>query len=163
LTLIESMKGPEAKVLYNHVLDELGRGLPGGKDKVKGMDSQDHRLIIRWSVWGNNASRYLERCTLSNLVIANMFRVLSRSYLTRRRNRTRASFVGYPHSIVWPIELLFQSFNNILCSAEHMFAVCSFFVLLDFFRSDNQSLSSLSLNSLQITKHQFITLPWKAV
>jgi hypothetical protein len=31
------MKGPEAKVLYNYVLDKLGEGLPGGKDKVKGM------------------------------------------------------------------------------------------------------------------------------
>jgi D-Tyr-tRNAtyr deacylase len=30
------MKGPEAKVLYSHVLDELGKGLPGGKEKVKG-------------------------------------------------------------------------------------------------------------------------------
>jgi len=30
------MKGPEAKVLYTHVLDELGKGLPGGRDKVKG-------------------------------------------------------------------------------------------------------------------------------
>jgi hypothetical protein len=36
LTILESMKGPEAKVLYSHVLDELGKGLPGGKDKVKG-------------------------------------------------------------------------------------------------------------------------------
>jgi D-Tyr-tRNAtyr deacylase len=34
--MLESMKGPEAKVLYNHVLDELGKGLPGGKDNVKG-------------------------------------------------------------------------------------------------------------------------------
>jgi hypothetical protein len=38
LTILESMKGPEAKVLYSHVLDELGKGLPGGKDKVKGME-----------------------------------------------------------------------------------------------------------------------------
>jgi D-Tyr-tRNAtyr deacylase len=30
------MKGAEAKVLYSHVLDELGKGLPGGKEKVKG-------------------------------------------------------------------------------------------------------------------------------
>jgi len=30
------MKGPEARLLYSHVLDELGKGLPGGKDKVKG-------------------------------------------------------------------------------------------------------------------------------
>jgi len=37
---IESMKGPEAKVLYAHVLDELGKGLPGGKDKVKGLGSR---------------------------------------------------------------------------------------------------------------------------
>jgi len=30
------MKGPEAKALYGHVLDELAKGLPGGKEKVKG-------------------------------------------------------------------------------------------------------------------------------
>lgn len=36
LILSESMKGPEAKLLYTHVLDELGKGLPGGKTKVKG-------------------------------------------------------------------------------------------------------------------------------
>lgn len=30
------MKGPEARLLYTHVMDELGKGLPGGKDKVKG-------------------------------------------------------------------------------------------------------------------------------
>jgi D-Tyr-tRNAtyr deacylase len=34
--ILESMKGPEAKVLYGQVLDELGKGLPGGQDKVKG-------------------------------------------------------------------------------------------------------------------------------
>ena len=37
LIFVESMKGPEAKILYGHVLDELGKGLPGGKDKVKGL------------------------------------------------------------------------------------------------------------------------------
>jgi len=30
------MKGPDAKILYHHVLDELGKGLPGGQEKVKG-------------------------------------------------------------------------------------------------------------------------------
>jgi hypothetical protein len=33
---LESMKGPEAKELYGHVLNELGKGLPGGMNKVKG-------------------------------------------------------------------------------------------------------------------------------
>ena len=36
------MKGPEAKILYAHVLDELGKGLPGGKDKVKGFTFRLH-------------------------------------------------------------------------------------------------------------------------
>ena len=39
------MKGPEAKVLYSHVLDELGKGLPGGKDKVKGTIFWDPDLL----------------------------------------------------------------------------------------------------------------------
>lgn len=30
------MKGPDAKVLYSEVLEELGKELPGGKEKVKG-------------------------------------------------------------------------------------------------------------------------------
>jgi hypothetical protein len=34
------MKGPEAKALYGHVLDELGKGLPGGRDKVKGTHTE---------------------------------------------------------------------------------------------------------------------------
>ena len=38
------MKGPEAKVLYSHVLDELGKGLPGGTDKVKGACFRVHKL-----------------------------------------------------------------------------------------------------------------------
>lgn len=47
LTSLESMKGPEAKVLYSHVLDELGKGLPGGKDKVKGMmNSRVRQMLI---------------------------------------------------------------------------------------------------------------------
>ena len=52
LTLLESMKGPEAKVLYAHVLDELGKGLPGGKDKVKGLAFR-YRLLrhYRWNIW----------------------------------------------------------------------------------------------------------------
>jgi hypothetical protein len=36
---LESMKGPEAKVLYSQVLDELSKGIPGGRDKVKGIMS----------------------------------------------------------------------------------------------------------------------------
>ena len=59
---IESMKGPEAKVLYNHVMDELGKGLPGGKEKVKGgYHWRKYSLTgSRWSFWGHDASRYLE-------------------------------------------------------------------------------------------------------
>jgi hypothetical protein len=30
------MKGPAAKELYGHVLNELGKGLPGGMNKIKG-------------------------------------------------------------------------------------------------------------------------------
>jgi len=43
------MKGPEAKVLYGHVLDELAKGLPGGKVKVKGkhpLDSTDRKMAF---------------------------------------------------------------------------------------------------------------------
>ena len=36
------MKGPEAKILYSHVMDELGKGLPGGREKVKGTLCPDH-------------------------------------------------------------------------------------------------------------------------
>jgi D-Tyr-tRNAtyr deacylase len=51
---LESMKGPEAKVLYGLVLDELGKGLPGGRDKVKGTELMNTGLC-RWSLWSNDA------------------------------------------------------------------------------------------------------------
>ena len=35
--IAESMKGPEAKVLYGRVLDQLAKEHPGGKDKIKGL------------------------------------------------------------------------------------------------------------------------------
>jgi hypothetical protein len=46
LTLVESMKGPEAKLLYSQVLDELAKGLPGGKDKVKGTVLSSPRNLL---------------------------------------------------------------------------------------------------------------------
>jgi hypothetical protein len=61
LTLLESMKGPEAKLLYGHVLDELGKGLPGGKDKVKGKQLSLVTLNQRWSIWSDDASGYIKR------------------------------------------------------------------------------------------------------
>jgi hypothetical protein len=51
---IESMKGPEAKLLYGHVLEELGKSLPGGKDKVKGKCTMPPTLL-------NQEMGYLER------------------------------------------------------------------------------------------------------
>jgi len=50
------MKGPEAKVLYGLVLDELGKGLPGGRDKVKGTELSLNTGLSRWGVWSNDAS-----------------------------------------------------------------------------------------------------------
>lgn len=52
---VESMKGPEAKGLYSHVLEELGNGLPGGRDKVKGREIW-RRADDRWSIRSNDAS-----------------------------------------------------------------------------------------------------------
>ena len=49
------MKGPEAKVLYGLVLDELGKGLPGGRGKVKGTELINTGLC-RWGLWSNDAS-----------------------------------------------------------------------------------------------------------
>jgi hypothetical protein len=52
------MKGPEAKALYGQVLDELGKGLPGGRDKVKGAVPFYDGLALtdrRWCIRRNDA------------------------------------------------------------------------------------------------------------
>jgi hypothetical protein len=62
------MKGPEAKLLYGHVLDELGKGLPGGKDKVKGKRLSLVMLNQRWSIWSDDASGHIKRRMSDNQV-----------------------------------------------------------------------------------------------
>jgi D-Tyr-tRNAtyr deacylase len=74
------MKGPEAKVLYSHVLDELGKGLPGGKEKVKGRKSIPAAVNYVDGVFGAMMQVDISNDVRSSTTdTTNTFRVLSRS------------------------------------------------------------------------------------
>jgi hypothetical protein len=100
------MKGPEAKVLYGHVLDELGKGLPGGKDKVKGIKFQPSADSVD-GVFGAMMQVDISNDVYSSCGLA--YSVGSSHNNSRHEEGIETSIIGYPCSKRGTLELFFKS------------------------------------------------------